>query len=57
MSEEAKKARRDYYRRYRKRYGKEIREKKRRWQRKNKDRVSEYQVRYWERIAAGGDVS
>ena len=51
MSEEAKKARREYHRKWREKNRERYNEYQRRWREKNKDRIKEYQRKYWERKA------
>lgn len=53
MSPEAKQARSEYMKKYRKIYNEENREKiyeaRRNWAKKNPDKIREYQERFWEK--------
>lgn len=51
LSEEAKIARREYMREWRKNNLERSREYSKKWNAKNKDKIKEYQKRYWERIS------
>ena len=51
MTEEAKKARREYYRKYRERNADKLNSYKRKWSAANPDKIAESQRRYWERKA------
>lgn len=51
MTPEAKEKRREYFRKWAEKHKEELKIKKREWQRANKDKVKEYQARYWENKA------
>ena len=51
MSEEAKRARREYNRKWREKNRERYNEYQKRWRKKNKDRIKEYQRKYWEKKA------
>jgi len=51
LSEEAKKARREYMRKYREKNRERINKTKREWARNNPEKIKEYTVRHWEKQA------
>ncbi|MET3684480.1 hypothetical protein ABID56_002617 [Alkalibacillus flavidus] len=51
MTEEAKRAQREYMKQYRKRNREKVNELNRKWRQENPDKVREYNQRYWERKA------
>ena len=55
MTDEAKNARREYQRQWRKNNKAAIREYQRNWRNANPDRVKQYQEAYWERKSHGKD--
>ena len=55
MTDEAKNARREYQRQWRKNNNAAIREYQRNWRNANPDRVKQYQNAYWERKTHGKD--
>ena len=55
MTDEAKNARREYQRQWRKDNRTAIREYQRNWRNANPDRVKQYQDAYWERKSHGKD--
>ena len=59
MTEEAKKARREYYREYRKKNRERINENYRKWTRENPEKAKAIQARYWQKKAVDtrGDES
>ncbi len=54
ISEQARKARNQYYREYRERNKERLKEYRKAWNRKNEDKVKEYHANYWNRKAEGG---
>ena len=51
MDEEAKKARREYYREYREKNRERINENYRKWTRENPEKTKAIQARYWQKKA------
>ena len=51
MTADASEARRLYKRKYRQKNREKINKQQREWRARNSDKVKEYQVRYWERVA------
>lgn len=57
MTADASEARRIYKRKYRQRNKEKINKQQREWRGRNPDKVREYQVRYWERVAQRTEVN
>lgn len=47
MTEEAKKAKREYYKKYRAKNAERIKEREKAWRKANPEKVREHQRRYW----------
>ncbi len=47
MTEEAKKAKREYYKKYRAKNAERIKEREKAWRKANPEKVREHQNRYW----------
>ena len=51
MSDEARRLRNEYYRKYRQTHPEKVREIQRKWREKNPEKIKEQSCRYWERKA------